>query len=144
MGYHRAGIGQRIDALDRAGDADLLSHQLVQARLEATVPDQERRGDDLVALGANRNTDSVIVGQRIGQRAEAADAIEHRPPQRDGGATARLRQAETDRGDGLRKELRVDGERRKPRPYALPADAVIEAGHGADAAEESIAVTVRR
>ena len=40
MRYHRAGIGERIDALDRAGDPDLLSHQLVEARLEAAVPDR--------------------------------------------------------------------------------------------------------
>src|SRR6516164_11666571 len=132
MGYHRAGVRQRIDALDRAGDADLLSHQLMQACLEATVSDQERRGHDLIALSANRDADGVIVGERVGEGAEAADAIEYRPPQRDGGATARLRQAETDRGDGLREELRVDGERREPRPYALPADAVIEAGDSAD------------
>ena len=85
-----------------------------------------------IALGAHRDPDGVIVGERVGERAEAADAIEYRAPQRDGGAAARLRQTEADRGDGLRQELRVDGERRKPRPQPFAADAVIEAGHRAD------------
>ena len=49
-----------------------------QARFEAAMPDQERRGDDLIAFGTHRDPDGVIVGERIGQRAEAADPIEHR------------------------------------------------------------------
>ena len=59
----------------------------------SSVPDQERRRHDVVALGADRNPDRMIVGEHIGERAEAADPIERRPAQRDCGAAARLRQA---------------------------------------------------
>lgn len=87
-----------------------MPNELAQAALEAVVTHQERRSDDVIALGTNGNADGVIVGEYVGESPKAADPVEGRSAQCDGGAETRL-PTEEDRGDCVRQELRVDGER---------------------------------
>ena len=96
------------------------------------MPNQKRRRNHVIARGTNRKADSMIIGEHIGQRTEAADPIEHRSPHRDGRATTRFGEPQADRSDRLRQELQIDGKGGQPRPQLLAADAIIEAGHGAD------------
>ncbi len=92
MGQDRAGITDRIDVLDRAGDPDLMPHELAQTVLEAAVADQERRGDDIVAGGPHGNADRIIVGEFVGESGKAANSFEHGAPHCYCGAEAWLRQ----------------------------------------------------
>ena len=88
MGHDRAGITDRVDVLDRAGDPYLMPHELAQTVLEAAVADQERRGDDIVAGGSHGNADRIIVGELVGESGKAADPFERGAPHRDRGAEA--------------------------------------------------------
>src|SRR5580658_1940895 len=124
-----AGIGKGVDALDCAGDPDLMPNELPQASLKTAMPNQEWRRNYVIARGSNRKANSVVIGQHIGERTEAADPIEHRSAHRDGCATTRFREAEADRSNRLRQKLQIDGKGRQPRPQCFAANAIIEASH---------------
>ncbi len=88
---------------------------------------------NLVAAGAQCLADRVIVREAIGKGLKAADLRQRRAPERQRRAEARTRQAEREADHHARQKLCVDHERAQSRPDAGDGNAVVEAGHGADA-----------
>src|ERR1700691_6061159 len=111
MSHDGAGISDRVDALDGARDAHLMAEELLKAFFKAMMPDQKWRRHHVVSGGAHRNPDGVIVGENVGERSKAADAVEDGPAQGDRCSKARLCQAQADGDDSVRQELPVDSER---------------------------------
>src|SRR5262249_56280651 len=68
-----------------------------------------------------------------GERLEAADCGQGRAPERQRGPEAWPRQAKRESDQDARQELRVDEKRTEPCPETGDRDAVIKAGHRADA-----------
>ena len=84
-------------------------------------------------MGAQRLAHGVIVRETIGEGPEAADLRQRRAPERERRAETRTRQVERKADHHARQKLGIDDERAESRPDAGDANAVVEAGYGADA-----------
>jgi hypothetical protein len=56
-----------------------MAKELAEAFFEAVMPDQKWRRHHLVSSGTHRDPDGVIVGENVGERGKAADAIQNGP-----------------------------------------------------------------
>ncbi len=134
MGQHAAEMARGIDRSQGARPAKFVPPHRHRAGLDAAMrEEQPRRDNDAQPQRAHRGAHRIIVRELVGERCEAADALQRLASQRDRRAHARMLDPEREAHQHRRRELPPDRGGGETRPSPRIAPPVVNARHRPDA-----------